>query len=80
MQTCAHIYVEFHLGKGMPEAIKLKVDDWTHIQQLDYEQIPFKRKECHEYGHFANRCSKLLNLDISPQEEQWETVKKKDIP
>lgn len=29
-----------------------------HIQQLNYEQIPFKCKVCHEYGHFANRCTK----------------------
>ena len=58
MQACARICVEVDLGRGLPEAIKLKVDDWCHIQQLDYEQIPFKCKVCHEYGHFANRCSK----------------------
>lgn len=52
MQACARICVEVDLGKGLPEAIKLKVDDWTHIQSLDYEQIPFKCKVCHEYDHF----------------------------
>ena len=37
MQACARICVEVDVGKGLLEAIKLKVDDWTHIQQLDYE-------------------------------------------
>jgi len=41
MHACARICVEAHLGKGLPEAIKIKVDQWTHIQQLDYEQISF---------------------------------------
>lgn len=58
MHACARICVEVDLGKGLPEANKIKVDQWTHIQQLDYEQIPFKCKVCHKYGHFANRCKK----------------------
>lgn len=77
MQACAHIYVEVDLGKGLPEDIKVKVDEWSHIQQLDYEQIPFKCKVCHEYGNFANHCTKLSNVDNNSQEEQWEVVKKK---
>jgi len=31
MHACARIYVEVNLGKGLPEAIKIKVDQWTHI-------------------------------------------------
>lgn len=60
MHACARICVEVNLGKGLPEAIKIKVDQWTHIQQLDYEKIPFKCKVCHKYGHFANRCLKKV--------------------
>jgi hypothetical protein len=77
MQACARICVEVDLGKGLPEAIKIKVDEWSHIQQLDYEQIPFKCKVCHEYGHFANRCTKIINVDSNTQDHQWEVVKKK---
>jgi len=58
MHACARICVELYLRKGISEAIKIKVDKWTHIQQLDYEQIPFKCKVCHEYGYFDNRCLK----------------------
>jgi len=69
MHTCARICVEVDLGKGLPEAIKIKVDQWTHIQQLDYEQLPFKCKVCHEYGHFANRCSKNKSNEPTEDEE-----------
>jgi len=77
MQACARICVEVDLGRGLPEAIKLKVGDWSHIQQLDYEQIPFKCKVCHEYGHFANRCTKIVNAENDEQDGHWEPVKKK---
>jgi len=81
MHACARICVEVDLGKGLPEAIKLKVDQWAHIQQVDYEQLPFKCKVCHEYGHFANRCSKNKSIEINANaentEEEWETVKRK---
>lgn len=81
MHACARICVEVDLGKGLPEAINLKVDQWMHIQQLDYEQLPFKCKVCHEYGHFANRCSKLKVNEVEHNEENaggpWEQVKRK---
>lgn len=44
MHGCTKICMEGDQGKGLPEAIRIKVDQWTHIQQLDYEQIPFKCK------------------------------------
>jgi hypothetical protein len=37
MYSCARIYVEVDVEKGISEAIKLNLDDWTHIQKLDYE-------------------------------------------
>lgn len=80
MYACARICVEVDLSKGLPEAVKLQVDRWTHIQQVDYEQLPFKCKVCHEYGHFANRCTKFRSEDNAskePPEEAWEIVRKK---
>ena len=38
----ARICVEVDLEIGLPEAIKLKVVDWSYFQELDYEQILFK--------------------------------------
>ena len=40
--TFAQICVEVDLEVGLPEAIKLSVLGWTHVQELDYEQLPFK--------------------------------------
>lgn len=31
MHACTRICVEVDLGRGLPEAIKIKVDLWTHI-------------------------------------------------
>lgn len=56
--TCARICVEVNLEKGLPEAIQLTMGDWCHIQELDYEQIPFKCLHYHVYGHFAKSCPK----------------------
>ena len=78
MHACARICVEVDLAKVLPEAIKIKVDQWTHIQQLNYEQIPFKCKVCHEYGHFANRCTKNKENESEKNEDlenKWELVK-----
>jgi len=82
MHAYTQICVEVDLGKGLPEAIKIKVDQWTHIQQLDYKKIPFKCKVCHEYGHFSNRCTKNRekeNEKIEDLENKWEQVKRKKI-
>jgi len=39
--------------------IKLLVGDWQFIQKLDYEQLSFKCRSCHEYGHFARNFPKI---------------------
>ena len=51
--SCARICVEVDLEIGLPEAINLTVVDWSYIQELDYEQIPFKYRFGHGYGHFS---------------------------
>ena len=56
--SCARICVEVDLEIGLPEAIKLIVADWSHIQEMDYEQILFKCRFCHGYGHFTRNCKK----------------------
>jgi hypothetical protein len=72
---CARICVEVDLEVGLPEAIKINVGSWSHIQKLDYEQFPFKCRGCHEYGHFAKNCPKKSEED-KEKEEGWKQAKR----
>jgi len=82
MYTCAKICVELDLEQGMLEAILLTLDKWTHVKHLDYEQLPFKCKIFHEYGHFENewKTNHRENPTTSEQGEVWKIVKKKMHP
>jgi hypothetical protein len=75
--SCARICVEVDLEEGLPEAIKLTVAGWTHVQELDYEQLPFKCRHCHGYGHFAKHCKKKVEEQSDNQNgEQWTLIQK----
>jgi hypothetical protein len=78
LQACTRLCVEVDLEKGLPEAIQLNLDSWSYIQQVDYEQIPFKCKICHEYGHFAKSCPQAKDMqDQDPKQDQWQQPKRK---
>jgi hypothetical protein len=73
--TCARICVEVDLEAGLPEAVKLTVGSWTHYQKLDYEHLPFKCRNCQEYGHFQRNCPKLQTSGTE-EAEGWQKVKR----
>ena len=54
MYECARICVEVDLQKGISEMIQFNMEGQSHIQVLDYEQIPLKCNTFHEYNHFTN--------------------------
>ena len=59
------------LSKALLEAIKLLWDDDEWIQNLDYEQVPFRCHRCHEYGHLFRECpmnhpKPLVNKVLNP--------------
>ena len=60
LRSCAHICVEMDLEVGLPEAIKIIVVDWTHIQELDYEKLPFKCR--HYHGFVLPSCCAALSV------------------
>jgi hypothetical protein len=72
--SCARICVEVDLEVGLPEAVNLKVGDWQHLQKLDYEQLPFKCRKCHDYGHFQRNCPKAAQE--KEKEEGWQQPRK----
>eukprot|EP00253_Pinus_taeda_P033392 PITA_33392 len=73
-EYCARICVEVDLEVGRPEASKIKVGNWIHLQKLDYEQLPFKCRKCHVYDHFARGCPTNEEPDKG-KEEGWNHVK-----
>eukprot|EP00253_Pinus_taeda_P033123 PITA_33123 len=78
--TCARICVEVDLEAGLPEAIKLTVGEWHHYEKLDYEQLPFKCRTCHEHGHFQRNCPKT-QVGTKEDDEGWKEIKRgKAIP
>ena len=75
--SCARICVEVDLEIGLPEAIKLTIVEWSHIQEVDYEKIPFKCRLCHGYGHFPRNCKKKSEDEkVIEKEDQWLQVQK----
>ena len=78
--SCARICIEVDLETGLPKAINLTVADWSHIQELDYEQLPFKCRHCHGYGHFAKNCKKKVEeTPVHEKAEQWTLIQKAGI-
>ena len=62
---------------GIQEAINLTVADWYHVQELDYEQLPFKCRHCHGYGHFVRHCKKKVEDEAEKVKgEEWTKVQK----
>jgi len=57
-QRVARILVNINLREGLAERINL---DWGPVivpQLLDYENVSFRCRRCHAYGHPASECSK----------------------
>jgi hypothetical protein len=78
LQSCARLCVEVDLEKGLPKEIHLILDGWSYIQTVDYEQLPFKCKYCHEYSHFAKSCPKATHEHPKNKAiEQWQQAKRK---
>ena len=47
--------------------------NWAHFQKLDYEQLPFKCRGCHEYGHFMLNYPKKSEIQHD-KTEGWHKV------
>ena len=52
------------------------VADWSHIQELDYKQLPFKCRYCHGHGHFVICCKKKDEEEAEKSKEQWTQAQK----
>ena len=53
------IYVYMDLSRELPEAISLNWEDEEWIQPIEYEQLPFRCRHYHDYGHIGRNCPKF---------------------
>jgi hypothetical protein len=73
--TCARICVEVDLESGLPEEVNLTVGSSHHYQNLDYEQLSLKCRNCHEHGHFQRNYPKIQPT-TKEDVERWKKVQK----
>ena len=52
----ARILVNLNVREGLGEEMDLTWGDYTYAQKLDYENIPFRCRRCHQYGHLIKNC------------------------
>jgi hypothetical protein len=52
----ARIYIEMDVSGALPEAICLEFRDEEWIQNIDYEQIMFRCRRCHEHENIFREC------------------------
>jgi hypothetical protein len=52
----ARILVNLNVREGLGEEMDLTWGDYTYSQKLDYENIPFRCRRCHQYGHLVKNC------------------------
>ena len=60
-QICAYM----DLSKALPEEIRMIWDDEDWMQNLDYEQIPFRFCRFHKYSHLFRECP----LNFEPKQK-----------
>jgi len=70
----ARILVNINVREGLGDAVELVLGHYRHIQKLDYENIPFRCRRCHEYGHLVGDCK--LPLRIIKRKNPKEAVKR----
>jgi hypothetical protein len=52
----ARILVNLNVREGLGEEVDLRWGSYTHTQSLDYENVPFRCRRCHQYGHLVMNC------------------------
>ena len=52
----ARICVYMDLSRELPETINLTWDNKDWIQPIDFENLSFRCRECHEYGNLNRYC------------------------
>ena len=46
------------------------MDGWEFYQKVDYEQLPFKCRKCHEHEHFVKNYPKTSEEEAEKNPEE----------
>ena len=68
--TFTHIFIYMDISKELSKAIILNWEDEEWVQPIDYEQVPFRCKKFHDYGHFTRNFPNMnqqSSLNDPPQ-------------
>jgi len=58
----ARILVNINVREGLGEEVDIVLGPFHHTQKLDYENIPFRCRRCHVYGHLVEDCKLPLRV------------------
>jgi len=58
----ARILVNINVRDGLGEELDMTLGTVCHTQKLDYENVPFRCRRCHEYGHLVAECKLPLRI------------------
>ena len=61
LKQVARILVNINIREGLAEEMTLTWGPVKIRQVLDYENVPFRCRRCHAYGHPASECRLPLN-------------------
>lgn len=64
----ARICVYMNLAEPIPDTVEVEYHDEVWKQLVDYEHIPFRCRNCHEYDHLYKQCP--LNNEEEPKKSQ----------
>lgn len=65
----ASICVEMDVSGALHEGLSLEYRDEDYFQAIDYEQIPFRCRKCHEHGHLMRYCP-LIRKEVETETTQ----------
>ena len=65
----ARICIYLDISRDLPDGIELTWEDEEWFQAIDYEQIPFRCRCCHEHGHLFRDCPQ--NKRLGGKQEQY---------
>jgi hypothetical protein len=56
------IFVNLNISEGLGEEVDLSWGSYTYNQRLVYENIPFRCRRCHQYGHLIKSCKLRVRI------------------